>query len=176
MSQKSVEEIFLLVESFEKRVLPKEEWTHRTHLIIGLVYCCLCPLDRARVLMGNGIFWLNVAHGTPNNESSGYHETLTVFWLKLIYRFLELRSPSEDLATLAKDLTADFNNPRLPLKYYTPAVLFSPYARETYVHPDLREVWPVHAPLSLPPGIKIDALNFLNTATRSGGYTVVGFP
>ncbi len=177
MNYKSVEEIILLVKSFEERTLPKEEWTHAAHLIVGLVYCCLFPLERARVLLGNGTYWLNVAHGIPNTETSGYHETLTVFWLKLIWRFLEIRGRGEDLAILARDLIASFNDLKLPLKFYSREILSSLKARERYVEPDLCEVWTDEGQIWRSPQNKTDSLkhSFFNTPARAGGYTTVSF-
>ena len=75
-------EVELLIETFEKRTLPKTEWTHAAHLIVGLYYCFHHPFGVAKNLMSDGIYWLNDAHGTANTETSGYHETLTVFWLR----------------------------------------------------------------------------------------------
>ena len=78
------EEVLELAKAFEERTLPKSEWTHAAHLTVGMYYCFHNPLGVAKNLMSDGIYWLNDAHGTPNTETSGYHETLTVFWLKTV--------------------------------------------------------------------------------------------
>lgn len=177
MNYKSVEEIILLVKAFEERNLPKEEWTHTAHLIVGLVYCCRYPLDKARILLGEGIYWLNIVHGTPNTETSGYHETLTVFWLKFIWRFLERHGRGEDLAILADDLIVLFSDAKLPLKFYSREILFSPKARESYVKPDLRGICADERLSSYSPQNKTDSFNFsfLNVPARAGGYTAISF-
>ena len=133
------EEVDLLAKSFEERTLPKSEWTHAAHLVVGLYYCFHNPPGVAKNLMSDGIYWLNDAHGTPNTETSGYHETLTVFWLKTVAGYLEKNGREAGLAALANGLVATLNDTKLPLKYYSRERLFSVEARMNYVEPDLED-------------------------------------
>ena len=133
----SDEEVLRLVRAFEERTLTKAEWTHAAHLTVGLYYCLHASFGMAKNLMRDGIYWLNDAHGTPNTESSGYHETLTVFWMKTIDDFLAARGRDAGLAALANALVATHDEARLPLEYYTRERLFSPAARAAYIEPDL---------------------------------------
>ena len=133
------EEVNLLAQAFEERTLPKSEWTHAAHLVVGLYYCYHNPLGVAKNLMSDGIYWLNDAHGTPNTETSGYHETLTVFWLRTVANYIEKTGRDAGLAALANGLLATLDDPRLPLKYYSRERLFSPEARLNYVEPDLED-------------------------------------
>ena len=137
MIYKTDEEVNLLIKRFEERALPKTEWTHAAHLTVGLYYCFHHPFGVAKNLMSDGIYWLNDAHGTPNTETSGYHETLTVFWLRTVAEFLENRWREEGLARLANDLVASCNDTKLPLKFYSRERLFSVEARLNYVEPNL---------------------------------------
>ena len=143
------DEINLLIKAFEERTLPKAEWTHAAHLTVALYYCFHHPFGVAKRLMGEGIFWLNVAHGTPNTETGGYHETLTVFWLKVIAAFLETHGRCKGLTALANELILFYKDSKLPLKFYSREVLFSAGAREKYVLPDLRR-FPAEEKLSSP--------------------------
>jgi hypothetical protein len=127
------------VKAFEERTLSKSEWTHAAHLIVGLYYCFHFPFGVAKNLMRDGIYWLNDSHGTPNNDSSGYHETLTMFWLKLVENFLEENKAEKNLAVLAEKLIEIYNNSRLPFEFYSREVLFSVEARQEYVESDLKE-------------------------------------
>jgi hypothetical protein len=136
---KTDEEVNLLVKAFEERTLPKSEWTHAAHLVVGLYYCYHNPLGVAKNLMSDGICWLNDAHGTPNTETSGYHETLTVFWLRTVADYLEKAGRENGLAALANGLVETVNDTRLPLKYYSRECLFSTEARFNYVAPDLED-------------------------------------
>lgn len=133
------EEINLLAKAFEERTLPKAEWTHAAHLVVGLYYCYHNPFGVAKNLMSDGINWLNDAHGTPNTETSGYHETLTVFWLRTVANFLEKAGREKSLAELANELVATVNDTKLPLKFYSRERLFSVEARMNYVEPDLED-------------------------------------
>jgi len=133
------EEVNLLAKAFEERTLPKAEWTHAAHLVVGLYYCYHNSFGMAKNLMSDGIYWLNDAHGTPNTETSGYHETLTVFWLRTVANFIEKAEHGKGLAELANELVATVNDTKLPLKYYSRERLFSVEARLNYVEPDLED-------------------------------------
>jgi hypothetical protein len=132
------EEVYALVEAFENRTIPKSEWTHPAHLAVGLYYCKTRPFAVAKNVMRDGIYWLNDSHGTLNTDDSGYHETLTVFWLKLIWNFLDERIETLSLASLANELIERYNDPRLPFTYYSRGLISSASARHEYFPPDLR--------------------------------------
>ncbi len=142
-------EIYSLVKGFENRTIAKSEWTHEAHLVVGLYYCRTRAFAVAKNVMRDGIYWLNDTHGTPNTDDSGYHETLTVFWLKRIWNFLDERSEVLSLATLANELIDLYNDPRLPLSYYSRDLLFSTSARHEYVPPDLRPKFRVNLSITL---------------------------
>jgi hypothetical protein len=133
------EEVIELAKAFEERTLPKSEWTHAAHLTVGLYYCYHNPLGVAKNLMSDGIYWLNDAHGTPNTETSGYHETITVFWLRTVANYLDKAGRNKGLAELANGLIAFVNDTNLPLRYYSRELLFSTEARMNYVEPDLED-------------------------------------
>ncbi|HEY8561344.1 MAG TPA: hypothetical protein VIL74_13285 [Pyrinomonadaceae bacterium] len=135
---KTDEEVILLARAFEERTLPKSDWTHAAHLVVGLYYCYHNPFGVAKNLMSDGICWLNDAHGTPNTETSGYHETITVFWLRAIDEYLETAGRDAGLAALANGLLAALGDPALPLKFYSRERLFSTEARLNYAESDLR--------------------------------------
>lgn len=137
MIYKSDEEVILLAKAFEERTLTKAEWTHAAHLTVGLYYCFNHPFYFAKNLMSDGICWLNDIHGTPNTETSGYHETLTVFWLTVVSDFIEKRGRDKGLAALANELVESCNDTKLPFRFYSHELLFSVKARMNFVEPDL---------------------------------------
>ena len=138
MIYKTDEEVNLLVKRFEERTLPKIDWTHGAHLTVGLFYVFHHPFGVAKNLMSDGIYWLNDMHGTPNTETSGYHETLTVFWLRTVKEFLDSRVKGDSLAHLANDLVTYYNDTGLPFNFYSRERLFSVEARMSYVEPNLK--------------------------------------
>ena len=139
MIYKTDEEVKKLVRAFEARTLSKDEWTHAAHLTVGLYYCLHCPFALAVNWMRDGIHWLNDAHGTSNTETSGYHETLTVFWLLTIEEFVG-KTNCGGLAELANRLIESCDA-KLPLRFYSRDLLFSAEARARYVDPDLQANW-----------------------------------
>jgi hypothetical protein len=137
MKFKDKEEIKELVRAFEACTLPKEEWTHEAHLTVGLYYLVHHPFGVAKNLMSDGICWLNDKHGTPNTDTSGYHETMTHFWLTAISEFLNSNAEESNISALTNGMLLELNDRNLPLKKYSRELLFSPLARREYVPPDL---------------------------------------
>jgi hypothetical protein len=85
-----------------------------------------------------GIKRYNAAHGVVATPTSGYHETLTLFWLRVVRSFLEGgRNEARSLVSLANELAASADRD-LPLRHYTRERLFSPEARASWVEPDLK--------------------------------------
>ena len=88
--------------------------------------------------MRRGIKRYNAAHGVAATPAGGYHETLTLFWLRRVRAFLEGgRNEARSLVSLANELAASADK-SLPLEHYTRERLFSPEARAAWVEPDLK--------------------------------------
>ena len=139
----NTEDILKLVGSFENRTITKDEWTHSAQLVVGLYYCRTLPFAMAKNVMRDGICWLNDTHGTLNDDESGYHETLTVFWMKRIWNFLDELPAGGSFVSIANSLIERFDDPDLPLRYYTPERLYSASARRDYLPPDRRYTRPL---------------------------------
>ena len=132
-SPDTIEEI---VQQFEAHTLPKEQWTHHAHLIVGLWYGWHWDYPQALERMREGIISYNEAVGTPNTDSSGYHETITQYWLKVIYRFCQ-EKPYTSVAEACNHLLASTLTKKYSLlSYYHKETLFSPHARKAWVEPD----------------------------------------
>lgn len=129
-------EVITLVKRFEERALLKSEWTHTTHLTIGLYYCLRFPFGEAVNLMRKGILRLNERYDIPEAINDGYHETLTVFWMITIKQFAET-SKCFSLVELANQLINLYNDPQLPFRYYSRELLSSPAAYKQHLPPDL---------------------------------------
>jgi hypothetical protein len=72
-----------LVQSFLDCTMDKADWTHEAHLVVGLYMVTHYPHD-ALSPMREAIIRFNESVGTINSDTSGYHETLTHFWLEHI--------------------------------------------------------------------------------------------
>jgi hypothetical protein len=77
-----------LAGQFRACTLPHGEWTHTAHLRVGTWHVHHFGADAALALLRTGIRRLNDFHGTPNTETRGYHETITVAYVRLIAEFL----------------------------------------------------------------------------------------
>ncbi|MDQ4120352.1 MAG: hypothetical protein M3209_02780 [Acidobacteriota bacterium] len=138
MIYKTDNEVKKLIESFENCTVSAKEWTHAAHLTAALWYCLNEPnLETATGKMRDGIFKLNAAHGVPNTPTRGYHETLTIFWMRAVSDFLGNIEDKGSLAELANRVVEAYSDSGLPLKFYSRDRLFSPEARAKYIEPDL---------------------------------------
>ncbi len=125
------------VQGIENCTLPREEWTHEAHLIVGL-FMVLSYQKRALPEMRKRIWQYNEIKG-KGNDGTGYHETLTVFWLWAVRRFcLEKNIATFDNDALDELLFDEtLSRRKLVETYYHPAILLSPYARKHYQPSDL---------------------------------------
>ena len=128
-----------LFDAFESQQLPKAQWTHEAHVLVAL-FCVLHspdPLTRMRV----GIKRLNAAHGVANTATSGYHETVTRFYVWLLKRYVaeEQRTLGPDAPIWALARGALLRASRdAPLSYYSKERIYSEAARFAFVAPDLQ--------------------------------------
>ena len=131
-------EILALVRRFDDCTLPREEWTHAAHLTVALWHLLQYDWPEAVRRVRLRIQNYNAAHGVRTTPTGGYHETLTLFWLRAVRAFLEAeRNEARALVHLANELAATHDK-GLPLTYYTRERLFSPEARANWVEPDLK--------------------------------------
>ena len=137
---KTTEEIFEVLRGFNDRSLPRARWTHAAHLTVALWHLLQYDWPEAVARVRAGIKAYNAAHGIAQTPTGGYHETLTIFWLRAVRSFLEEeRNEGRSLVALANDLAARADS-QLPLRHYTRERLFSPEARAGWVEPDLRPI------------------------------------
>ena len=129
-----------LIVKFDSCQLPKEEWTHQAHIVVAFWYNWHYPFTEALNLVRKGIVSYNEAVGTPNTDDSGYHETLTVFWMRLTRNFLQgdKYTKLEDVCN-AFLLSKEAENTS-PFNYYSRDFLFSVQARKEWVDGDLQKV------------------------------------
>ncbi len=128
-----------LVRLFLDRSLPKPAWTHVAHLRVGLWHVRRFGADLAVDLLRERISRYNESVGTANTSTSGYHETLTVFYVKVIDAFVSAdASPDQEADTLERRLLEAVGDRELPLRYYSRECLFSTEARRQWVAPDLQ--------------------------------------
>lgn len=130
-----------LVYQFETCSLPKEKWTHEAHFVMALWYCSHQPLPVAIHSIREGIKRYNTSVGGANTDQSGYHETITVFYTRLIINYLLTDNPTFQFETKLADL---FRQPFLakdfPLQYYSKELLMSKEARQDWIPPNIQSL------------------------------------
>jgi hypothetical protein len=134
-----------LLTSFRSCTLPRDAWTHLAHLRVGAWHVHHLGAETALASLRAGIRRLNDSHGTVNSAHSGYHETITAAYVRLIDLFLATFAAGvpfdERLAALGASPLGDDRS--ILLRYWSRERLMSPEARSAWLAPDL-------APLALP--------------------------
>lgn len=129
-------EVLRLVREFEACTLPRIEWTHHAHLIVALCYLVRHGEVKATMLIRDGIRRYNKACGIEMTKTSGYHETITLFYIHVIEKFLSAANADCTLAVLANSLIEVCGDKNLPFEYYSRERLMSWEARIGWVAPD----------------------------------------
>jgi hypothetical protein len=124
-----------LITSFESGSLPKKSWTHDAHLKVALWYISQeSDLWSAVCLIKAGIISRNRSVGIPNTGSSGYHETVTMFWAEEINNFYQRHKhlTFEEIYDLLLQ-TPKFTDKHYIKQFYSNDVLKTSEARAIYV-------------------------------------------
>ncbi len=118
------------------RTLPRAEWTHEAHLAA----CLWLVRERGDIVLEAELPAIirayNESVGGVNDDTQGYHETLTQFYIA------EVRAHHADTAQLplTDAVNALLTGPRgardRPLTFYSRERLFSVAARRQFVAPD----------------------------------------
>jgi hypothetical protein len=122
---------------FETGTLPKTEWTHGAHVAVAASYLFDSDFAAVLPLMRERICAYNLAVGTANTETSGYHETLTHFWLAIVSDFLCNRKPASCLEAVREAVAAFGEERALHKLYYSGDVVRDTAARRRWREPDL---------------------------------------
>jgi sirohydrochlorin ferrochelatase len=134
---RSLEEIDRIGHGVLDRTLPKREWTHAAHFAAAF-WVLTRPGMHAERDMPGLIRAYNEATGTPNTDTGGYHETITLASLRASRAWLEARAKEPLHAALEALLASEYGRSDWLLAYWSKPVLFSVLARRTWVEPDLR--------------------------------------
>ncbi|MEZ0313843.1 MAG: hypothetical protein ACAI38_18895 [Myxococcota bacterium] len=124
------------------RTLPKSEWTHEAHL--GAIMWIL--LERPDINLDEQvrdiISGYNQATGGVNDDTTGYHDTITRCFIIGIRGHVSRRSTSPIVSQVNALLVSAEGEREWPLRFYSRELLFSVPARRAFVPPDLAPVEP----------------------------------
>jgi hypothetical protein len=130
--------VLRLVREFESCRLPRSEWTHHAHLVVALWYLLRHDEAKATRLIRGSIRRYNEAGGIKQTPTGGYHETITLFYIRIIGKFLSTTSPDCTLMMLVNSVISVCGDKNLPLEYYSRERLMSWEARTGWLEPDLK--------------------------------------
>ena len=123
------------------RTLPRPDWTHEAHLAATSYLLTRRPdIDLDKELPGI-IRRYNASVGGVNDDTQGYHETITRVFLHGARLFLadaDQDVPLHDLDNAL--LLSPMGRRDWPLRFYSAERLFSVEARRHFISPDLAEL------------------------------------
>lgn len=131
-------DILHIIEGFKDRTLPSGEWTHEAHLVTALWAHMNFTADEAVCFLRAGIITYNEASGGHNTATEGYHETMTLFWCRVVESFVRSHPDMTLLHLCQAFLKSEWASRDVPLQYYSKERLFSTKARAMWLEPDLK--------------------------------------
>jgi hypothetical protein len=126
-------EILTMVDRLERCLLGKEEFHHRHHLAVAVVYLYAADPETAMDRMRASLKRFAAHH----KVTGLYHETLTRFWLLQVERHLDR---SECLNRSVRAIQETLNDKNLAFCYYSCERIDSKEARENWLKPDRKEL------------------------------------
>jgi len=131
------ESIVLIGEGLLACTLPREEWTHEAHLAA----CTWIVRDRPDIEIERELPGIisryNESVGGVNDDTQGYHETITQVYIAGVKAHLAEVGGNVPLFEAVNALLVSARGRRdLPLRFYSKELLFSVLARRGFVEPD----------------------------------------
>lgn len=121
-----------LLEGFESCTWPFDQWTHEAHLAVATACVREMPFNAAVERVRRGIQRYNASAG----RTSGYHETITLFFLHRVRDTVTTLPPGSTLAD-AVDVVIRACPMTILRTAYSTGVIESDAARTGWVEPDL---------------------------------------
>lgn len=135
---KDTSEIEEVVRGFESCTTPKDDFSHLSHLTVAAFYLHALGEFEATERMREGLLRFLNHHGVGPAK---FHETLTVFWIKIVAEFLRrMEEPDASLLEITNRVVARLGNSRFVFDYYNEELLRSDEARNRWIEPDLKQL------------------------------------
>jgi hypothetical protein len=134
------QEIDAFLAAFEAGTLAKERFTHTGHLLTGACFVHMLGEAEAIGHMRLCVRRFNEAVGGQNTDTGGYHESITVFWIKILAA-LHAEDPSLPRAQFAALAVDRYRNRRdLFREFYDFDLVASTEARRNWIPPTLKQI------------------------------------
>lgn len=131
------EDIRAIGEGLLACTLPREAWTHEAHLGACLWLLSERPDIDIDAEIAGIIRRFNASVGGVNDDTQGYHDSITRAYVAGVRLFLSETSATGLTARVNAMLLSDIGRRDWPLRFYSPDLLFSVAARRGFVSPDL---------------------------------------
>jgi hypothetical protein len=135
----------ITLDTFERCAIPLEQFNHRAHITVACLYLKAFPLSEAIDRMRRGIHAFNAANNVQSTQTSGYHETMTVAWMRILDAVMRTHGAGQSVEEFLEQHPFLLCRTLLRL-YYSRDRIMSLEARRTWVEPDLAPL-----PVSIPP-------------------------
>lgn len=129
-----------LVNQFRNKQLPEASWTHEAHLTVAIWFLKNYSYHEAICFLRSGIIEYNASLGGKNTPTSGYHETITLFWIWLIYNYIKAHSELSLLDLTNSFLVSKYADQKLLSAFFTKENLFHTKARSIWIEPELKSL------------------------------------
>jgi hypothetical protein len=126
----------IFLRAFEDCTLPFEQWKHRAHIKVAYLYLRQLPFPEALKKIRNAIKRYNAATNTPETLERGYHETITVAWMRLVDFTLREYGPAASADEFLEAQEELLNKKALRF-FYSRERIVSWRAKAEFVEPDL---------------------------------------
>ena len=137
---KNFSEIEALVNAFERVEIEPGCWDHRSHLTVACWYLLCYPPDEAVPIMRDGLLRHLDAWGIQTTLDRGYHETITVAWMRLVKHHLTNANLECTLVELINRINERFREKDHIFEYFSRERLMSWEARKSWIEPDLKSL------------------------------------
>jgi 8-oxo-dGTP pyrophosphatase MutT (NUDIX family) len=154
--------------AFEYCSLPFTHWSHRAHVRVAFLYLSRLDLAEAIDRMRSGIKAYNAVHRVEDGPSTGYHETTTQAFMRLIHEAVRMRGPFQDSHEFC-DRNPELLDRRVLLCYYTRDRIMQPATKGGFVEPDIAPLDQIG--LAFPEfGKRVEGVSY---TLRPGAYALI---
>ena len=125
-----------LLTAFEDCSLPIEQWTHRAHIRVAYLFASTHDFASAVDRMREKIKAYNKTIDTPEAIDRGYHETITVAFMTLVFAANVQTGPHESSNEFC-EVHPELLTKQALLSYYSRERILTMKAKAGFIEPDL---------------------------------------
>ena len=122
--------------AFESCSIPLAQWNHRAHLTVAYLLLREHGLEEATDRMCRGVQRYNAANNIRQTPTGGYHETLTIAWMRILHTTMGAYGPADGPDSFFEQHPHLLSKVLLRL-FYSRERIMSDEARRGWVEPDL---------------------------------------